>query len=132
MEKIIDKRKGMVEYALEHGVTCAAEKFNTTRKTVGKWRDRYFKDGLSGLQNRSTAPKEIPHKISLELEKKILTIKRMHPELSANRIKNQFGIPVCLSTMYRVLTQQNGTASQDGVSSQQREIEKAMACSSQD
>ena len=45
----LELRKRMVRYALRYGVSAAAAKFETTRKTVRKWRDRYLAEGVRGL-----------------------------------------------------------------------------------
>jgi len=58
----LELRKRMVRYALRYGVSAAAAKFETTRKTMPKWRDRYLAEGARGLADRWRAPKHIPHK----------------------------------------------------------------------
>jgi transposase len=47
------QRFEMVQYAAEHGISAAARKFNTTRKTVRMWLNRYRREGEEGLSNIS-------------------------------------------------------------------------------
>ena len=52
-ENVKDKklfRMHMVQFAIEHGNKPAAAKFNTTVKTVRKWRRRYEAEGYQGLK----------------------------------------------------------------------------------
>ena len=55
-ENVKDKklfRMHMVQFAIEHGNKPAAAKFNTTVKTVRKWRIRYEAEGYQGLKELS-------------------------------------------------------------------------------
>ena len=56
-------RQRVLKYAAKHGVTKAAERYQTSRKTVHKWKRRY--DGtVESLKNRSRAPLHSPLKQS--------------------------------------------------------------------
>jgi transposase InsO family protein len=51
-------REAMVRAVVDEGLTraAAARRFNTTPKTVGKWVERYRKEGVKGLRDRSSRP----------------------------------------------------------------------------
>ena len=60
-------REEMVRAVVDGGLskTAAARRFNTTTKTVAKWVDRFRKDGVAGLRDRSSrphcSPSQTPH-----------------------------------------------------------------------
>ena len=58
------QRRRMVSCVVEDGWTLerAAEAFNTSSKTCGKWVSRYRAEGECGLLDRSSAPERIPHR----------------------------------------------------------------------
>ena len=57
--QVMKFRRSMVEYALKHGVTKTAIKYNTYRQYVYRWLRRY--DGsLESLRNKSRRPKHLP------------------------------------------------------------------------
>ncbi len=51
-------REQMVRAVVDEGCTraAAAGRFNTTPKTVGKWVERFRKEGVKGLRDRSSRP----------------------------------------------------------------------------
>jgi transposase InsO family protein len=55
-------REEMVRAVVERGMTqaAAARQFNTTAKTVGKWVERFRKEGVDGLRDRSSKPHSSP------------------------------------------------------------------------
>jgi len=109
MKNIYNIRYQIVKYALSHCVSAAAREFSTTRKTVRKWRDRYLVCGVKGLEDRSRAPKNIPHKLSEEMENKILQIRKTRPYLGPYRIINEFNINASYGAVARVLRDNNLT-----------------------
>lgn len=59
ISQLMKYRRSMVEYALKHGVTKTAIKYNTYRQYVYRWLQRY--DGsLESLRNKSRRPKHHP------------------------------------------------------------------------
>lgn len=59
ISQLMKYRRSMVEYALKHGVTKTAIKYNTYRQYVYRWLRRY--DGsLESLRNKSRRPKHHP------------------------------------------------------------------------
>ena len=55
-------RRRMVGCVLEGGwtVEATAERFQVDAKTVRKWRDRYLREGVDGLGDRSSRPRSSP------------------------------------------------------------------------
>jgi len=107
MKNSYNLHREMVASALKNEISKTARLFGTTRKTVYKWLNRYREEGLQGLLDRSRAPRSNPGKIPLELEERILEIRRAHPYLGPYRIKEEFKIPCSTGAIYRVL-KQNG------------------------
>ncbi len=95
----------MVRMAEEQGISAAARYYRTTRRTVQKWVRRYREGGLNALQNRSRAPKRIPHKMAEELERKIVELRNKYPGWGATRLKTYFGLSCSEGAIYRVLRQ---------------------------
>jgi transposase len=93
----------MVRLAQEQGISEAARVYATTRKTVRTWKYRYEQEGLSGLNDRSRAPKRIPHKIPEELENRIVELRRRLPRWGQDRLVEEFDLPCSAKTVNRVL-----------------------------
>jgi transposase InsO family protein len=55
-------REAMVRNVIEGGLSkaAAAQRFNTTGKTVAKWVERFRAEGEAGLQDRSSKPRSSP------------------------------------------------------------------------
>lgn len=53
--------------------------FVISRKTGYKWRGRYAAGGIGGLNDRSKAPLDCPHRMGLEVEAAVLDLRHEHP-----------------------------------------------------
>ena len=87
-------RLALVDYARQHGLKAAARAFRTTVPTVRKWLRRYLTEGLKGLQERSRAPRSCPHKVRGAQEQQVLALRRQLPTFSAQRLRQEFDLPV--------------------------------------
>ncbi len=96
-------RRSMVEWALAEGVSAAARQFDTTRKTVRKWRDRYLTEGTNGLYERSRAPHNCPHKTPPAREQEIVRQRLRTPGYGARRLKHEFELEPSVGAIQRVL-----------------------------
>lgn len=77
--QVMKFRRSMVEYALKHGVTKTAIKYNTYRQYVYRWLRRY--DGsLESLRNKSRRPKHHPKAHTAAELKLIQDMRRRNPE----------------------------------------------------
>jgi len=105
MRKSKDKkylRLKMVEYAKEHGNKPAARTFNTTVKTVRKWRKRYEESGYQGLNDQSRAPKNPANGILPSQKERAIELKEMLPSFGAERIKDYFSLQLSVKAMRRI------------------------------
>jgi len=100
----IQVRLEMVKCAMESGISEAARQFETTRKTVRKWVNRFDKS-LGSLKDHSKAPKRIPHKISPQQEQELLEYLRRFPRWGPDRLKAQFNFPYSTRTIARIFSQ---------------------------
>jgi len=87
-----DLRRRLVSHARQHGIKDAARVFACSRNTVRLWLRRFDDQGLPGLQERSHAPHTCPHKISPDIENKILTL-RKRTGYGARRLVMEFDLP---------------------------------------
>ena len=62
-------------------------RFQVSAKTYYKWRQRYVKDGLQGLKNRSRRPESSPGRSESEVEKTVLNLRQEHPHWGARKIE---------------------------------------------
>jgi transposase len=102
-------RLQVVRYAQQHSIKAAQRKFGCSKNTVKEWRNRFEKEGRSGLINRSRAPKSIPHKTSPDEEAHIIACRLDAPCYGAKRLKWFYDINRSESAVKRIL-KQNGLA----------------------
>ena len=77
----LEIRKAMVRrYNEVKSISAVALEFNTTRKTVRKWVNR-FTGAISSLKNHSTAPKKPHLQIKDETRALIIKFRKEHPNL---------------------------------------------------
>lgn len=70
-----------------------AIQFGITRKTIHKWLKRYRETGLSGLEDRSTAPVHVRRRqISLDQRLKVRHLRKMYPKLGFSPLCHDFFI----------------------------------------
>ena len=60
-------------------VTDVAVRFGVTRQTVHRWLRRYGSDGIAGLVDGSARPLSCPHQMSVEVEARIVELRRLNP-----------------------------------------------------
>jgi transposase InsO family protein/transposase len=97
----LTQRRRMVRRVLEQGwsIKAAAAAAETSARTCGKWVSRYRAEGECGLLDRSSAPKEIPHRTCPEREQLIAVLRRLR--MTGAEIAMVLGMPV--STVSAVL-----------------------------
>jgi transposase len=82
--------------------------FKTTRKRVKFWVERFKKEGIEGLKDKSRAPHRIPHKTKREIEEKIKEIAiSKNCSIGQDRIQieliKRFNIKLSTSTINRIM-----------------------------
>lgn len=88
--------------ALEQGVKPTARDFQTTPKTVRKWRDRWEAFGWNGLNELSRAPHQ-PHRfVSAALRKRVIQLKRKLKPWGAQRIRDQYDLDISEKTIRKI------------------------------
>jgi len=60
-------------------VTDVARRYGVARQTVHGWLRRYADQGLAGLVDRSSKPESCPHQTPVEVEARIVEMRRAHP-----------------------------------------------------
>jgi len=82
-------------------VTDLCREYGISRKTGDKFKQRFKRLGLAGLEDQSRAPKVIPHRTAPELEALIVGARQRHPswgprklkELLERRLEHRFPAP---------------------------------------
>jgi transposase len=92
MKTKFNYRFHLVQYTRKKSVTAAAKQFVTTPKTVRKWRERFKKSGVKGLEDQSRAPKRV-HNKTKELDESIIQITReKYPAFGPKRLISLAGL----------------------------------------
>jgi transposase len=60
-------------------VTDVARRYGVARQTVHGWLRRYADQGLAGMLDRSSKPESCPHQTPVEVEARIVEMRRAHP-----------------------------------------------------
>jgi transposase InsO family protein len=97
----LTQRRRMVRRVLEQdwSIKAAAAAAETSPRTCGKWVSRYRAEGECGLLDRSSAPREIPHRTAGEREQLIALLRRLR--MTGAEIAMVLGMPA--STVSAVL-----------------------------
>ena len=98
-------RLEIVLCARERGLSEAARRYQTTRKTVRKWLGRYNTEGLDGLKDQKRTPKNIPHKMDKDTELKVIAARRKLHTFGARPLKDRLGISYSHTAIHRVMKQ---------------------------
>ena len=89
-------------------VTDVAFRWGVTRQTVHRWLRVYAVEGLAGLVDGSTSPLSCPHQMSVEIEARIVELRRLQPGWGQRTIRfrleaEQVEPLPSLSAIYRCL-----------------------------
>ena len=90
-------RKELVSYALKYGNKKAAQQFQTTVKTVRKWRKRWQEKKGAGLKDRSKKPEKSPRMMKMYWQFKIKALAEKatadNKRINGAMIKREYSIP---------------------------------------
>ena len=86
---LVTIREEFVEQAMSgrHPVAALCNAYGISEKTGHKWLNRFKEEGSPGLSDRSRAPHETPHKISLEMRREILSLRERHPTWGPKKLR---------------------------------------------
>lgn len=99
---VFSVRMALVREALEHGIKPTMRLFGVSRNTVRLWLHRYEASGTAGVVAESRAPRHCPHKISQELEERIVELKKKLPSWGSQRLKDEYDLPCGHGAIHRV------------------------------
>jgi transposase InsO family protein len=68
-------------------ISDLCREYGISRKTGDKFKQRFKRLGVAGLQQRSSAPNVIPHKTSAELADVIVAARKQHPTWGGKKLK---------------------------------------------
>jgi transposase len=68
-----------------------AVRYGTSRQSVHAWRERFQREGIPGLADRSRRPKTSPSRIAADVEALVCELRRQHPRWGARRIVFELG-----------------------------------------
>ena len=78
-------RKELINYAIDYGNKKAAQQFQTTVKTVRKWRNRWEEKKGEGIKDLSKKPKKSPRMMKKYWQFKIKAIaEKLQPITNAS------------------------------------------------
>ena len=86
---LVTIREEFVEQAMSgrHPVAALCNAYGISEKTGDKWINRFKEEGSPGLSDRSRAPHETPHKISLDVRGEILALREKHPTWGPKKLR---------------------------------------------
>jgi transposase InsO family protein len=70
----------------ETSFTELCERFGISRKQGYKWKERYERDGVEALVDRSRAPHSHPHAVTAEVVQLMVTARRRHPRWGPRKL----------------------------------------------
>ncbi len=110
---VVEQRyQAVLEVLQGAAVTDVARRYGVARQTVHGWLRRYATDGLAGLVDRSSRPESCPHQTPVEVEARIVEMRRAHPGWGPRTILYHLGgegvVPLpSRSAVYRALVRHN-------------------------
>ena len=93
----------------EQSFSRLCEEFGISRKSGYKWRERYRKEGLLGLEERTRRPHRYPHATDEAIESLVLKVKRRHPTWGPKKLREllitecKIEKPPAVSTLAKIL-----------------------------
>ncbi|MFL5519422.1 MAG: IS481 family transposase [Gemmatimonadales bacterium] len=102
----------MQRLARKERVSDLCREYGISRKTGHKFKKRFERYGVAGLEDQSKAPKVIPHKTSPEIEELVIAERKQHPTWGAKKLKEllelRFEHPFPSATAIGNILERNG------------------------
>jgi transposase InsO family protein len=106
-QRDIKRKLAVLRYAEEYGnVALTARRFGVSRQCFYIWKRAYEKHGEAGLVNKSPCPVNVPLRMPVEVEEKIVHLRRTYhfgPVRIAWYLERYHGLCVSASGVYRAL-----------------------------
>jgi transposase InsO family protein len=89
VQELMSSRQEFVSLAMQSGakVSQLCRRFGISRKTGNKWLRRFREQGGLGLSDRSRRPRSSPAKTTVDLEKRVLEVRRSHSAWGGRKIR---------------------------------------------
>jgi transposase InsO family protein len=86
--EMTDARREFVELASQEDTNISelCVGFGISRKTAYKWLNRYRKEGVSGLEDRSRRPGSCPGQTGSEMEALVISLREAHPAWGGRKL----------------------------------------------
>jgi len=86
----MSERLAFIKACLDRSESIVAicDRFGISEKTGHKLLRRFRDEGPGGLADRSHAPHATPHRVSLEIEARLVEIRRRHPRYGAGKLRD--------------------------------------------
>ena len=93
--KVINPMDAKTEFALrvmrqDSDFYALCREFGISRKTGYKWKERFLRDGLSGLAERSRRPESSPNQLDEDEVCRIVRLKQAHPHWGPRKLGEVF------------------------------------------
>lgn len=84
----MDERQRFIELleSCRFTMTELCDSFGISRKTGYKWAERYVREGVAGLEDRSRAPKRCPHATEARCVEALVEERRRHPQWGPRKL----------------------------------------------
>ncbi len=110
-------RLELVKLAEQEGLSIRelCRRFRVSAPTAYKWMKRFASEGMAGLQDRSHRPHQQPRRSSVELEQRVVELRRKHPVWGPRKLRKllSHALPAPLpsvSTVSAILRRHNLSA----------------------
>jgi transposase InsO family protein len=93
--KVINQMNARTEFVLRSmrqdcDFCAVCWEFRISRKTEYKWKERFLRDGMSGLSERSRRPESSPNKLDEDQVCRIVRLKQAHPHWGPRKLREVF------------------------------------------
>jgi len=90
----------------EKPFSALCQEFGISRPTGMLWRERYEREGLAGIAERSRRPQHSPMRTEAETEQRVVEMRRRYPDWGARKLQvllSREGVELTSSTIHRIL-----------------------------
>ena len=88
----VHSREQLARRIVEDGISCAeaAREFHVSDKTASKWEERFRKEGVAGLADRSSRPHHMPRLTDSKVTDEILSLRKLRK--NGSHIAKEVGV----------------------------------------